>query len=92
MSHLINPFVGTEVGAKLSKDYFWFKHQFLSNQVRTKSKEDKRSFRDVYVYTVHNIEKENRYYIMVNNKHELLFDTDDFNQMLTHIERIKSVG
>jgi len=90
MSHFINPSITSGVGIPISKDCFWFKDYDLTEHIHTKGEGDKRAFKDASVYVIHDIVKEYNYYLLVNNKHELLYDTTDFNGMLIYIEQLKS--
>lgn len=91
MSFRINPAIGTEVGFPLSNESFWFKNQELTNHIHTKEDGDKRIFKNASVYTIHNIVKESSYYILVSDRHELLFDTSDYDEMDIHIEKMKTL-
>jgi len=91
MSHYINPLVDTSVATQLSDDVFWFKEKILTNQIHTKEEGDKRVFKDSSVYVIYNIVNNSNYFILVNDKHELLFDTSSFDKMAIQIEKMKTV-
>lgn len=91
MSHHINPAIGYNVGLPISKDSFWFKSQELTNHMHTKQEGDKRVFKNSSVYVIHNTENSSNYYILVNDKHEVLFDTSIAEEMAIHIEKIKTL-
>ena len=90
MSYHINPTVGGDYASQLSKDLFWFKERNLTNKANTKLKEDKKNINDATVYVIYNINSDFNYYILVNNNHDLLFDTADFDEMFFYIEHLKN--
>lgn len=90
MSYHINPGIGTDYASQISESLFWYKDKLLTITANTKLDGDKKKINDVTVYAIRNIVSEFNYYILVNDKHELLFDTTDFNEMYFYIDQLKN--
>ncbi len=68
----------------------WKEESSLTRLARTRGDEEKRHLKDATVFALTDIEKQYQYYVMINKKHDILFDTSDFNEMFCHIETLKN--